>query len=147
MAGIDADRLGTVDPGIVACLVVVDVVCASSSGAPTQIGGPLRVAQAACESKGSRGRVMWRSDEIGWMWAALEGIGISGLRVGREEKEWDGCKWSGSEVGAKLSEILYGVCDGGWEVQVLLVPTAEVEEGDARRPGKIELLGRPTTTR
>ena len=29
---------------------------------------------------------MWRSDEIGWMWAALEGIGISGLRVGREEK-------------------------------------------------------------
>ena len=27
---------------------------------------------------------------------------------------------------------MYGVVDGGWEVQVLLVPTAEVEEGDAR---------------
>ena len=31
-----------------------------------------------------------------------------------------------------MSERLYGVVDGGWELLVLLVPTAEVEEGDAR---------------
>ena len=87
----DADRLGTVGPGIAACLVV-DVVCESSSGAPTQIGGPLRVAQAACESKGrSRGRVMWRKYEIGWMWAALEGSGF-------RDCVWAGRKRNGMAV-------------------------------------------------
>ena len=45
------------------------------------------MAQAVRGGKGrTRGRVMWRSDEIRWMCAALARIGISGLHVGREEK-------------------------------------------------------------
>ena len=100
------------------------------------------MAQAVRGGKGrTRGQVMWRSDEIRWMCAALERIGISGLRVGREEKRNGMVVNSGAVryFGAKLPGRLVW-CMLWSTALMLLVPTAEVKEG-VRKTGQDRVVG------
>ena len=87
-------KLGDAGPGG-AAYIVVDVVWA-----PTRVVSELppgwetfKRHRSWLQGRGSRlfRGVMWKSDVSRWMWAALGG-GISGLQVGREEKQkgWDG---------------------------------------------------------
>jgi len=54
--------------------------------------------------------------------------------VGKEEKDWDDCKWGWGAGGAKVLSRLYGVT-WGWELRlragkVLLPPVEGCDEGD-----------------